>query len=195
MAGAAAGCVTDGVIGPEVETQAKPRVIDTPKTRTAASKDAARSAPNKSDSRKSAAKPAPAAEQGDTGARVVAARSEPEARPSAAPAAPRPQAGAALIPAQSLFGNWTLGQEGQGSQDGGVRCRIVLGGVPIGAAYAARGEADCPPAFANVQTWEIQGDVLVLRNQSRGVVGRLQPTGPFRFDGQGEGGTAVYLIR
>jgi hypothetical protein len=34
----------------------------------------------------------------------------------------------------------------------------------------------------------------VLRNQSRAVVGRLQPTGPFRFDGQGGGGS-VYLVR
>jgi hypothetical protein len=33
-----------------------------------------------------------------------------------------------------------------------------------------------------------------LRNQSRGVVGRLQPTGPSRFDGQAEGG-AVYIVR
>jgi hypothetical protein len=46
-----------------------------------------------------------------------------------------------------------------------------------------------------VQTWEIQGDELVLRNQARGVVGRLQPTGPFRFDGQADGGASVFLVR
>ena len=94
------------------------------------------------------------------------------------------------IPAQSLFGNWTLVEN-----SGGQKCRLILGGVLIGAAYSARGEADCPKAFSSVQSWEIQGDELVLRNQSRAVVGRLQPTGPFRFDGQGEGGASVYLIR
>jgi hypothetical protein len=97
---------------------------------------------------------------------------------------------ATTIPAQSLFGNWTLGENGSSR-----KCRIVLGGVLIGTAYSARSEADCPQALTAVQSWEINGDELVLRNQSRGIVGRLQPTGPFRFDGQAEGGASVYLIR
>jgi hypothetical protein len=65
--------------------------------------------------------------------------------------------------------------------------------VLVGSAYSARGEPDCPQAFTSVQSWEIQGAELVLRSQ-RGVVGRLQPTGPSRFDGQSEGGS-VYIIR
>ena len=178
LAGGIAGCITDGMT--ESDTQAaKPRVIDTPKTRAASAKK---------DSTKSAAVRA----EGDTGSRTVSARIEPdtkadETRPPAATA--RTPNDGALIPAHSLFGNWTLGAE-----DGNRKCKIILGGVPIGTAYAARGEADCPQAFTAVQTWEIQGDELVLRNQSRAVVGRLQPTGPFRFDGQG-GGAAVYLVR
>ena len=179
-----AGCVSDGMTGAETDAaSAKPRVIDTPKTRPiAARKDPAKSA-------------AAAPEQGDTAARTILARAEttdpqPDPRPAPA-AAPAPaRAAGPAIPAQSLFGNWTLVDNG-----GGQKCRLILGGVLIGSAYSARGEADCPKAFSSVQSWEIQGDELVLRNQSRAVVGRLQPTGPFRFDGQGEGGASVYLIR
>jgi len=166
-----AGCITDGV---ETDAAAKPRVIDTPKTRTVSTK-------------KDAEKQAPATEQGDAAARTTLARadvSDPQT------ATPSPAAVAApSIPASSLFGNWTLVDNG-----GGQKCRMILGGVLIGTAYSARGEADCPRAFSSVQSWEIQGDELVLRNQARGVVGRLQPTGPFRFDGQGDG-MSVYLIR
>jgi hypothetical protein len=177
LAGGIAGCITDGI---EAETQAaKPRVIDTPKTRAASAK-------------KEPTKSAAVRAEGDTGSRSVAARIEPDTKPDetkpTVTAARTPNDGT-LIPAHSLFGNWTLNAE-----DGNRKCKIILGGVPIGTAYAARGEADCPQAFTAVQTWEIQGDELVLRNQSRAVVGRLQPTGPFRFDGQGGGGS-VYLVR
>jgi len=175
-----AGCITDGVVGSETDAAAKPRVIDTPKTRTVSSKK---------DSAKQLA-----AEQGDVAARTTIARADiSDPQPAARPAPPAPSqaaAGAPAIPASSLFGNWTLVDNG-----GGQKCRMILGGVLIGTAYSARGEADCPRAFSSVQSWEIQGDELVLRNQARAVVGRLQPTGPFRFDGQGEGGASVYLIR
>lgn len=180
FAGALAGCQTDGLVGPEADAlTAKPRVIDTPKT-------ASRSAKPKPEpvARQVAAREAePAQGDGDITGTIVraSARSEP---------APRPSAGANVIPAQSLFGNWTL-VEGNGSKT----CRLILGGVLIGAAYSARSEPDCPQAFSAVQSWEIQGDELVLRNQSRGVVGRLQPTGPARFDGEAEGGLAVYIVR
>jgi hypothetical protein len=179
LAGGVAGCVTDGMVGAEPDVQAaKPRVIDTPKTRSVAAK-------------KNAPRAATATEaQGDTGPRTVAARAEPDTKQDDRQAArPRTASEGTMIPAQSLFGNWTLGAE-----DGSQKCRVVLGGVPIGTAYAARGEADCPQAISAVQTWEIDGDELVLRNQSRGVVGRLQPTGPFRFDGQSDG-ASVYLVR
>jgi hypothetical protein len=177
MAGVAGGCVTAGMDSLEADAQgAKPRVIDTPKTRTTAAK-------------KDQAKPVAEA-QGDTGPRTVAARAEPDTNTDLRVASKPPaQRSGTVIPAQSLFGNWTLAAE-----DGSRKCKIVLGGVPIGTAYAARGEADCPQAITAVQTWEIDGDELVLRNQSRGVVGRLQPTGPFRFDGQSEG-ASVYLVR
>jgi hypothetical protein len=170
------GCVTAGLTEADAEG-VKPRVIDTPKTRTAAKK-------------KDTAKPEAEA-QGDTGPRTVVARAEPDVSPDKReePRA-RAQGEGTVIPAQSLFGNWTLGVE-----NGSRKCNIVLGGVPIGTAYAARGEASCPQAFTSVQTWEIQGDELVLRNQARSVVGRLQPTGPFRFDGQADGGSSVFLVR
>ena len=175
-----AGCITDGVVGSETDAAAKPRVIDTPKTRTVSSKK---------DSAKQLA-----AEQGDVASRTTLARADiSDPQPAARPAPPAPSqaaAGAPAIPASSLFGNWTLVDN-----SGGQKCRMILGGVLIGTAYSARGEADCPRAFSSVQSWEIQGDELVLRNQARAVVGRLQPTGPFRFDGQGEGGASVYLIR
>jgi len=172
---ATAGCITDGMVGAEADAAAKPRVIDTPKTRTVSSK-------------KDAEKQARATEQGDAAARMTVASTDvSDAQPGARPA---PAAAAApAIPASSLFGNWTLVDNG-----GGQKCRMILGGVLIGTAYSARGEADCPRAFSSVQSWEIQGDELVLRNQARGVVVRLQPTGPFRFDGQGDG-LSVYLIR
>ena len=177
LAGGLGGCVTAGLTESDA-AGAKPRVIDTPKTRTASKK-------------KDTAKPSGAQAQGDTGPRTVAARAEPDDKSDArSETKPRAAGEGTVIPAQSLFGNWTLGVEA-----GGRKCGIVLGGVPIGAAYAARGEASCPQAFTSVQTWEIQGDELVLRNQSRGVVGRLQPTGPFRFDGQADGGAAVFLVR
>jgi hypothetical protein len=172
---AVAGCQTDGLVGPEASA-AKPRVIDTLKT-------TPRTIVSKKDS-------APTVAQGDLSTR---GEDRPALRGSqtmvATAAPPAPSGGdAGAIPAQSLFGNWTL-------VDGsGRKCRLILGGVLIGAAYSARGEPDCPHAFTAVQSWEIQGAELVLRNQSRGVVGRLQPTGPARFDGQAEGG-AVYLIR
>jgi hypothetical protein len=166
-----AGCITDGV---ETDAAAKPRVIDTPKARTLSS-------------RKDAEKQARATEQGDAAARTTLARAD-ASDPQTAPPSPAAVA-APSIPASSLFGNWTLVDNG-----GGQKCRMILGGVLIGTAYSARGEADCPRAFSSVQSWEIQGDELVLRNQTRGVVGRLQPTGPFRFDGQGDG-MSVYLIR
>lgn len=186
FAGALGGCITDGMIGAEVE-EAKPRVIDTAKTKNAAQKDAAKKEAAKKEAAKNdATTRSVETAQGDTAAPIVTARIEPEARQPEA--APNPEA--PTIPARTLFGNWTLGQEG-----GGNPCRLILGGVPIGSAYAARGEADCPKAFSSVQTWEIQGDALVLRNQSRAVIGRLQPTGPSRFDGQAEGGGAVYLVR
>lgn len=176
-----AGCITDGVVGSETDAAAKPRVIDTPKTRTGSTK-------------KDAEKTARGTEQGDVAARTTIARAYvTDPQPPARPAPPEPSqaaAGAPAIPASSLFGNWTLVDNG-----GGQKCRMILGGVLIGTAYSARGEADCPRAFSSVQSWEIQGDELVLRNQARAVVGRLQPTGPFRFDGQGEGGASVYLIR
>jgi hypothetical protein len=181
LAGALAGCITDGMVGAEVD-EAKPRVIDTQKTKNAARKDAAK---------KDTAKTEPAARssitaQGDTAVPIVTARVEPEAKQPEDAAEPRRDA---AIPARTLFGNWTLGHEG------GNPCRVILGGVPIGTAYAARGEPDCPKAFTAVQTWEIQGDELVLRNGSRGIVGRLQPTGPSRFDGKGDSGASVYLMR
>ena len=180
----AAGCVSDGMTGAETKAASvKTRVIDTPKTRAIAAK-------------KETSKPE-ATEQGDTAARTIIARTEtadpqPDMRPAPAvtPASAPARAAGPAIPAQSLFGNWTLVDNG-----GGQKCRLILGGVLIGSAYSARGEADCPKAFSSVQSWEIQGDELVLRNQSRGVVGRLQPTGPSRFDGQGQGGASVYLIR
>jgi hypothetical protein len=187
FAGALAGCVTDGMVGAEVE-EAKPRVIDTAKTRNAKKKDTAGQNAAKTDSASRTAARTPTTDQGDGAAQIVAARAEPG--PKEAEAAVQPKPDGTVIPARTLFGNWTLGQEG-----GGSPCKLILGGVPIGTAYAARGEADCPKAFISVQTWEIQGDVLVLRNQSRGIVGRLQPTGPSRFDGQAEGGAAVYLVR
>jgi hypothetical protein len=186
FAGALAGCITDGMVSAETEGEAKARVVDTPKTKNAARKDAAKKETAKAETT-APAKPAETA-QGDTGARIMTARAEPET--SAADAAPAPKPDAPAIPARTLFGNWTLGQEG-----GGSPCRLILGGVPIGTAYAARGEADCPKAFTAVQTWEIQGDELVLRNSARGIVGRLQPTGPSRFDGKGDGGASVYLMR
>jgi hypothetical protein len=172
------GCQTDGIVGAEVDAQAKARVIDTPKTlpRTA------------SKSKQNATEATTA--QGDRGGQVVALRSEREDPPSAGlTARPRP-ADAASIPAQSLFGNWTLAAD-----NGGKKCSMILGGVLIGSAYSARGGADCPGNFAAVQTWEIQGDELILRNQSRAVVGRLQPTGPSRFDGQAQDVGAFYLVR
>jgi hypothetical protein len=173
---ATAGCITDGMVGDEADAAAKPRVIDTPKTRIVSSK-------------KDAEKLARATEQGDTAARMTVARVDPQAPTSPAPQAPAQAAAPApAIPASSLFGNWTL------VDSGGQKCRVILGGVLIGTSYSARGEADCPRAFSSVQSWEIQGDELVLRNQARTVVGRLQPTGPFRFDGQGDG-MSVYLIR
>jgi hypothetical protein len=176
LAGGLGGCITAGLTESDAQG-AKPRVIDTPKTRTASKK-------------KDTAKP-DAEAQGDTGPRTVVARAEPDVKSDdRQESKPRAQGEGTLIPAQSLFGNWTLGVE-----DGNRKCGIVLGGVPIGNAYAARGEASCPQAFTSVQTWEIQGDELVLRNQSRGVVGRLQPTGPYRFDGQADGGSAVFLVR
>jgi hypothetical protein len=182
LAGAAvAGCQTDGLVGPEVDASAKSRVIDTPKT-------AARTSAPRKDSAKTAA-----IAQGDVG-RSTAYRDDGEiarsVNPAAANAAPAPASAGdtAPIPAHTLFGNWTL------VDNGGRKCRLILGGVLVGAAYSARGEADCPQAFTAVQSWEIQGAELVLRNQARQVVGRLQPTGPARFDGQGDGG-AVYLIR
>jgi hypothetical protein len=182
LAGAAVvGCQTDGLVGPEVDATAKSRVIDTPKT-------AARTPASKKDSGKQAA-----IAQGDASGRSTAFRDDREITGSlnraAVSSAPAVQLGdAAPIPAHTLFGNWTL------VDNGGRKCRLILGGVLIGAAYSARGESDCPQAFTAVQSWEIQGAELVLRNQSRGVVGRLQPTGPSRFDGQADGG-AVYIIR
>jgi hypothetical protein len=184
FAGALAGCITDGMIGAEAEGDAKARVIDTPKTKNAAKKDAAKKETAKAET----ATQSNITAQGDTAAPIVNARVEPE--PKSPEAAPQPRRDVAAIPARTLFGNWTLGQEG-----GGGSCRVILGGVPIGTAYAARGEPDCPKAFTTVQTWEIQGDELVLRNGSRNIVGRLQPTGPSRFDGKGDGGASVYLVR
>jgi hypothetical protein len=173
---AVAGCQTDGLVGPEASGAAKQRVIDTPRT-------APRTTASKKDS----------IAQGDVSARSTSAsddranaRVETAAASSGTPAAPGGDT--AAIPAQSLFGNWTL------VDNSGRKCRLILGGVLVGAAYSARGEADCPQAFTTVQSWEIQGPELILRNQSRGIVGRLQPTGPARFDGQADGG-AVYLVR
>jgi Protease inhibitor Inh len=172
---AVAGCQTDGLVGPEASGAAKQRVIDTPKT-----------APRPTASKKDSVTVA----QGDVSARSTAAGDERASARTVQTAATSPASGGdtAAIPAQSLFGNWTL------VDNSGRKCRLILGGVLVGAAYSARGEADCPQAFTTVQSWEIQGPELILRNQSRGIVGRLQPTGPARFDGQADG-SAVYLVR
>ncbi|HEX5778653.1 MAG TPA: AprI/Inh family metalloprotease inhibitor [Xanthobacteraceae bacterium] len=187
FAGALAGCVTDGMIGAEVD-EAKPRVIDTAKTRNTKKKDADKQSAAKSEPASRTAARTPATAQGDGAAQIVTARAEPAPKEAETAVQPKPEG--TVIPARTLFGNWTLGQEG-----GGSPCKLILGGVPIGTAYAARGEADCPKAFTTVQTWEIQGDELVLRNGSRNIVGRLHPTGPSRFDGKGDGGAPVYLMR
>jgi hypothetical protein len=176
---AVAGCQTDGLVGSEASGAAKPRAIDTLKT-------APRTTVSKKDSG--------AVAQGDVSARSTTANDDrASARTiqtaAASPGASAPPGGDTVaIPAQSLFGNWTL------VDNSGRKCRLILGGVLVGAAYSARGEADCPQAFTTVQSWEIQGPELILRNQSRGIVGRLQPTGPARFDGHADGG-AVYLVR
>jgi hypothetical protein len=175
---AVAGCQTDGLVGPEASGAAKQRVIDTPKT-------APRPTASKKDSMTVA--------QGDVSARGTTPgddRASTRAVQTAAanPGTPAAAGGdTAAIPTQSLFGNWTL------VDNSGRKCRLILGGVLVGAAYSARGEADCPQAFTTVQSWEIQGPELILRN-SRGIVGRLQPTGPARLDGQADG-SAVYLVR
>jgi hypothetical protein len=172
LAGTAAGCQTDGLVGPEAEASAKPRVIDTQKTRSAAAKrETARSG---------------VIAEGDGPVRTAATNFNEVAPNPRSTAAADP----ALIPAQTLFGNWTLVEDG-----GGRKCRLILGGVLLGSSYSARAEPDCPDAFVAVQSWEIQGDHLVLRNNERRVVGRLQATGPFRFDGRAESGGPVYLIR
>lgn len=190
-AGTLAACQTDGLVGAEADgSTAKPRVIDTRKT-----------LPRGETAKKETSKPAVAAAatpaQGDggpatTGSIGTSSETKPAERTALASIERPAQASspAEPIPAQSLFGNWTLGES-----NGSRKCRLILGGALIGSAYSARSEADCPAALTAVQSWEIQGDQLVLRNQSRGVVGRLQPTGPFRFDGQSEGGAAVYLVR
>jgi hypothetical protein len=192
-AGTLVACQTDGLVGIEADSSAaKPRVIDTRKT-----------LPRSEASKKEASKPAVAAvpaaapAQGDggpttTGSIGAGSETKPAERTALASLERPAQASspAEAIPAQSLFGNWTLGES-----NGSRKCRLILGGALIGSAYSARSEADCPAALTAVQSWEIQGDQLVLRNQARGVVGRLQPTGPFRFDGQAEGGAAVYLVR
>jgi hypothetical protein len=189
-AGTLVACQTDSLVGPEANTPAaKPRVIDTRKTlaRSEVSKkeankppvSATRAAPAQGDSDPATTSSVATSEKKNT-ERTVVASIEPA--PASAPTE--------AIPARSLFGNWTLGDSNSGR-----KCRLILGGVLIGSAYSARSEADCPPALTAVQSWEIQGDQLLLRNQSRAVVGRLQPTGPFRFDGQAEGGVAVYLVR
>jgi hypothetical protein len=181
-AGTLAACQTDGLMGPEADgSSAKPRVIDT--------------APKKETSKPTVAATPAAPAQGDggpatTGSINASDKKSTERTALASIEAPAASTPVEAIPAQSLFGNWTLGES-----NGSRKCRLILGGVLIGSAYSARSEADCPAALTSVQSWEIQGDQLVLRNQSRGVVGRLQPTGPFRFDGQGEGGAAVYLVR
>src|SRR5262245_33906112 len=128
---AVAACQTDGLVGPEAG--AKPRVIDTPKT-------APRISASKKDSGQTVA-------QGDVSTRGEdrpALRGSQTTVATAAP--PAPSGGdAGAIPAQSLFGNWTL-------VDGnGRKCRLILGGVLVGAAYSARGEPDCPHAFTAVQ--------------------------------------------
>ncbi|MCC6948515.1 MAG: AprI/Inh family metalloprotease inhibitor [Bradyrhizobiaceae bacterium] len=174
-----AGCMTDGLT--EADGAAKPRVIDTPKTLPQST--AAKPKPRP-------AKPEIATAQGDGGTQVVALRSERDDPPGGMTAAKPRVAPADAIPAQSLFGNWTLA-----TGDGSRHCSMILGGVVIGTAYSARGGSDCPGAFASVQSWEIQGDELILRNPSRGIVGRLQPTGPSRFDGQAQDGGAFYLVR
>jgi hypothetical protein len=170
LAGAVAGCQTDGLVGPEADAAAKPRVIDTQKTRPTASK---------------ASKSGTIAE-GDGPVRTASTNMN-EAVPRATSAG---SGDPALIPAQSLFGNWTLAEDG-----GGRKCRLILGAVLLGSSYSARAESDCPDAFVSVQSWEVQGDQLVLRNKERRVIGRLQATGPFRFDGRSEAGHSVYLIR
>jgi hypothetical protein len=180
LAGALAGCITDGMVGAEVE-EAKPRVVDTAKSKNAAKNDSTKTETAKAGRAASSNLTA----QGDTAAPIVTARVEPETKQPEPASNPQ----AAAIPARTLFGNWTLGH------DGGTPCKVILGGVPIGTAYAARGEPDCPKAFTAVQTWEIQGDELVLRNGSRNIVVRMQPTGPSRFDGKGDGGASVYLMR
>lgn len=181
LGGALTGCQTDGLIGPDGElSAAKPRVVDTPKTATRASTRKKAIAKRTEVAQGDASEP-DAGDDGSITGSVPAAEDKAETQAS--------HAGANVIPAQSLFGNWTLVDDGSGG-----KCRVVLGGVLIGAAYSARSGADCPQAFAHVQSWEIQGDELVLRNQSRGVVGRLQPTGPFRFDGEAAG-APVHLIR
>jgi hypothetical protein len=152
---AVAGCQTDGLTGSEAGG-AKPRVIDTPKTtpRPTASK-----------------KDPPSVAQGDVSVRGGPARDDQEAARTqpmtAANTASSASAGndTTAIPAQSLFGNWIL------VDNGGRKCRLILGGVLIGAAYSARGEPDCPHAFTTVQSWEIQGSDLILRSP-RGIVGR-----------------------
>jgi len=175
-----AGCVTDGLTEAEADSAAKPRVIDTPKT--LPPHTAAKSKP---------AKLEVATAQGDGGGtQVVAVRGERDDPPAAKPVAMPRSAPADAIPAQSLFGNWTLAVG-----DGNRKCGMILGGVVIGTAYSARGGSDCPEAFASVQSWEIRGDELILRNPSRGIVGRLQPTGPSRFDGRASDGGAFFLVR
>jgi hypothetical protein len=168
-----AACVTDSVGAlRHAEPGAKPRAAEAPRKRAAVvSTNASKSARVNAATQRRQADSSPAI----TGAIA------PEPRPATAKVA---ASAAPTIPAQSLFGNWTL------AQDGGGKCRFVLGGVPIGSAYAARSDGDCPRGFTNVHSWEIDGDELVLRNPSRGVLGRLAPTGPFRFDGAG-----VYLTR
>jgi hypothetical protein len=184
LGGALAACQTDGLTGPEVDAAAaKPRVIDTPKTRPLAAKKPVAPVPPR------------ATAEGDTGSSAVVANNDQDVTGSIRDQTPAPAGSPGKseqgpsIPAQSLFGNWTLGENG-----GARKCRLILGGVLIGAAYSARSEPDCPPALTSVQTWEIRGDELLLRGQ-RGVIGRLLPTGPFRFDGQVEGGPSVYLVR
>ena len=96
-------------------------------------------------------------------------------------------ASAAPVTRETMVGAWRVSTEGANCQ-----MFMALTRWSTGFRAASRG---CPGDAANVSSWNVEGNQVLLSDSSGNRVATLFSTGGERFDGQTVGGRAISLAR
>jgi hypothetical protein len=112
---------------------------------------------------------------------------DPNADPNADPTSVQQVASAEPVTREAMVGAWRVSTEGSNCQ-----MFMALTRWSTGFRAASRG---CPGDAANVSSWNISGNQVVLSDSGGNRVATLFQSGSGRFDGQTTSGRAISLAR